>query len=82
MATRWQGHAGGGGLAREQGPGAGPGSILLGGREAGDSPDLTTHLQLPGEVWCPRLAMVAERQAELQAVVWVRGKAQLAVGMQ
>lgn len=49
---------------------------------AGYSPDLTTHLQLPGEVWCPRLAVVAERQAELQAMVWVRGEAQLAVGMQ
>lgn len=46
------------------------------------SPDLATHLQLPGEVWCPRLAVVAEGQAEVQAMVWVRGEAHLAAGIQ
>lgn len=47
-----------------------------------DSPDLATHLQLPREVWCPRLAMVANGQVEAQTMVWVRGEAQLAVGTQ
>lgn len=29
------------------------------------SPDLATHLQLPGEVWRPRPAVVAQGQAEV-----------------
>ena len=39
------------------------------------------YLQLPGVVTRPGPAVVAQRQAEVQAVLWVWGEAQLAPGV-
>lgn len=75
QATRWQGRPGSGGPLAREGQGAVKASSCGVGSLA------ATHLQLPGKVRHPGPAVVAEGQAELQAVLWVRGEAQLESGM-